>query len=185
VTTLVCNAGVLRPAGPLWEVEPEIWWRTQEIHLRGAFLYINAFVPGMVERGGGRVIVVSTSGGGKTWPYNSAYVVSKHALTMLADHLAQEARSHNVFAWAIAPAGTPTELVRERLGDPVAERYMAEAIAAQRASFGAADVGERIARNAQFCVDLASGRWDLLSGRYLRVDDDLAAMVREQAGAVD
>jgi NAD(P)-dependent dehydrogenase (short-subunit alcohol dehydrogenase family) len=178
-TTIVCNAGVLRPAGPLWEVDAEEWWRTQEIHLRGAFLYINTFVPGMIERGGGRVIVVSTSGGGATWAYNSAYVVSKNALSLLVSHLAEEGRPHNIFTWSISPAGVLTELVRQRLTDPVAHKYMgSELIQTIWARFKNADPQQRLAQNARFCIDLASGKWDALSGQYISATDDLAAMVR-------
>jgi NAD(P)-dependent dehydrogenase (short-subunit alcohol dehydrogenase family) len=181
VTTLVCNAGVLRPAGPLWEVDAETWWRTMEIHVRGSFLYINTFVPGMVERGGGRVIVVSTSGGGATWPYNSAYIVSKNTLSVMVAHLAAEGRQHNVFAWSISPAGVFTELVRERLDDPVAQKYMGDVIPAMRERFEEADPKERLAQNARFCIDLASGKGDALSGRYISARDDIEAMVRAAA----
>src|SRR5215203_212272 len=56
VDLLVNNAAIVGKTGPSWEVDPDIWWRCQEINLRGPCLCARAVVPGMVTRKRGRVI---------------------------------------------------------------------------------------------------------------------------------
>jgi NAD(P)-dependent dehydrogenase (short-subunit alcohol dehydrogenase family) len=50
VGILVNNAGLARSIGPVWEVEPEEWWRDVETNLRGPFLRARAVLPGMLAR---------------------------------------------------------------------------------------------------------------------------------------
>jgi NAD(P)-dependent dehydrogenase (short-subunit alcohol dehydrogenase family) len=60
VDLLVNNAGVGGEDGPAWETEPEAWWRTFEINVRGPFLMCRAVLPGMIERGHGRIVNVAS-----------------------------------------------------------------------------------------------------------------------------
>src|SRR3954468_15516763 len=59
VSVLVSNAGITGPFAPVWDADPDEWWRAQEVHIHGAFLCTRAVWPGMVERGGGRIIIIS------------------------------------------------------------------------------------------------------------------------------
>ena len=63
VDLLVNNAAILRTPGPLWEVDPDEWWRTMEVNVRGPFLCARAVLPGMIERGRGRIINVASGAG--------------------------------------------------------------------------------------------------------------------------
>jgi NAD(P)-dependent dehydrogenase (short-subunit alcohol dehydrogenase family) len=47
---LVNNAGVMGPVGYDWNVDPEDWWRTFEVNMRGPFLCARAVLPGMLAR---------------------------------------------------------------------------------------------------------------------------------------
>src|SRR5687768_11326203 len=59
VDLLVNNAGVPGPFGPIWQVDPDDWWRAQAIHIRAPMLFLHHVLPGMVARGRGRAICVS------------------------------------------------------------------------------------------------------------------------------
>ena len=58
VDLLVCNAGISGPSEPLGD--PDEWWRTFEVNVLGVYLCCNASRPGMVERGGGRIVNVAS-----------------------------------------------------------------------------------------------------------------------------
>ena len=60
VNILVNNAGVAGPIGADWEVDPEGWWHTFEINMRGPFLCARAVLPGMVTRQRGRIVNISS-----------------------------------------------------------------------------------------------------------------------------
>jgi hypothetical protein len=55
VDLLVANAGRFATGGPVWESDPDDWWRDVEVNLRGPLLAFSAVLPGMVERGHGHV----------------------------------------------------------------------------------------------------------------------------------
>lgn len=95
-TIVVHNAGVFWPFGPTWEVDPDRWWEAQVVHVRGAMLYINAFVPQMVERGRGKVILVVSRAGKAVQAHHSGYGVAKATEIRLAAFLAEEGRPHGV-----------------------------------------------------------------------------------------
>src|SRR6478735_3451262 len=57
---LVNNAGISGGSGLTRDVAPETWWEVLEINVRGTYLCSRAVLPGMVERGSGRIINVSS-----------------------------------------------------------------------------------------------------------------------------
>src|SRR5439155_7995722 len=59
ITLLVNNAGTAGPFGRDWEVDPDTWWECVEVSVRGAFLCNQAVIPGMIARGGGRIVHVA------------------------------------------------------------------------------------------------------------------------------
>src|SRR5258708_5450461 len=61
ITLLVNNAGIATESlGPTWEVDPEWWWRTMEVNVRGQFLCARSVLPGMVRRRQGRIVNMSS-----------------------------------------------------------------------------------------------------------------------------
>jgi NAD(P)-dependent dehydrogenase (short-subunit alcohol dehydrogenase family) len=61
VDLLVNNAGQFGPVGPIATTDPDQWWQTLEVNLRGPLYCARAVLPGMLSRGRGRIINVSTS----------------------------------------------------------------------------------------------------------------------------
>jgi 3-oxoacyl-[acyl-carrier protein] reductase len=162
ITVLVNNAGTAESGGPIWETDPEVWWRTVAINLRGTFLCSHFVMRGMVKRGRGRVINLDGGGSAYPQPRFTAYAGSKAAILRLTDTVAEEARMHGVSVFAIMPG-----LVQTRMGE-IAKREVARA----------RDVPwTPPERPAQLCVFLASGKADTLSGRCLSVRDNVADLV--------
>jgi 3-oxoacyl-[acyl-carrier protein] reductase len=88
VDLLVNNAGVIDPTEvPVWEADPDEWWDVVEVDLRGPFHTVRAVVPGMVERGGGRVVDLNSGAGAKDRDNYSAYCAAKAALFRLTGNL--------------------------------------------------------------------------------------------------
>jgi NAD(P)-dependent dehydrogenase (short-subunit alcohol dehydrogenase family) len=110
VDILVNNATVVE-TGPILELPLSAWDRAWEVDVRAAVLAIKAFLPGMLERGEG-VIVTVTSGEGM--PYLAPYSATKAALSSLALSLAAElGEDSGVYAFVFAPGMVDTPGIRE------------------------------------------------------------------------
>jgi NAD(P)-dependent dehydrogenase (short-subunit alcohol dehydrogenase family) len=180
VDVLVNNAGVGGPTGGLWEVDPDEWWRTIEINLRGTFVCTRAVLPGMVERRRGRIVNIVSNAGAHRWPYFTAYATSKGAVIKLTESLAAETREHGVTVFAAHPGLVRAGLTDAALaeGPRPAEGSLAERVRSwfERELAEGRTVSAEEA--AAFVVDLASGRADALSGRYVAIEDDLDALIQ-------
>src|SRR5947209_14631984 len=111
IDLLVNNAGIGGPFGPLWENDPDDWWRCLQVNLRGPFLCCREVLPGMIARGGGRIVNVASGAGTYAIPHMSAYVASKTALIRLSEQLALEAGPYGVKVFAIRPGVVRTAMV--------------------------------------------------------------------------
>jgi NAD(P)-dependent dehydrogenase (short-subunit alcohol dehydrogenase family) len=171
VDLLVSNAGQFGPVGPLAVTDPDEWWQTLEVNLRGPLYCARAVLPGMLARGHGRVVNVCSGVGFAAIPMLSAYVVSKTALYRLSENLAAETRGQGVTVFAIDPGLVRTAISESALscGEPSIEQWFTGAFANQD------DVSAEAA--ATLVVYLASGAADVLSGRNIDVSDDLAQMI--------
>ncbi|WP_240554419.1 SDR family oxidoreductase, partial [Streptomyces niveiscabiei] len=96
-------AGVPGPAGPVWESDPAEWQHAMDVNLGGTLAACRAVVPGMIERGRGRIVTVSSHAGHTRWPYVSAYSVSKAAVNKLTENLAIELLPHDIAAFSYHP----------------------------------------------------------------------------------
>ncbi len=174
VTLLVSNAGVPDPFGPLWEIDPEKWWAAQAVHVRAPMLFMREVMPEMVARRAGRVIVVSALASRVVAPNLSAYCVGKAAQVRLVEQAASEAQAHGVKVFAIDPGFVITALAEATMNSPDAQRWLPGMVKRLHERKAVSDSGD-FERCAQRCVDLASGRYDALSGKYMELDDDLDA----------
>ncbi len=181
---LVSNAGVPGPFGPLWQVDPDEWWRAQEVHIRAPFLLLHGALPGMVARGQGRVVCVSAKAARIVAPHLSAYCTGKIAQNRLVAEAGVELVGTGVSAFAIDPGFVPTQLARETMEDPAAQQFLGGMVERLRQRFDDPTATADLARCAQRVLDLASGRYDLLSGGYYELPDDLdeALAARRAAG---
>ncbi|BDZ53569.1 3-hydroxybutyrate dehydrogenase [Agromyces marinus] len=113
---LVNNAG-LQHVRPIEEFEPERFSLLLRVMLEAPFLLIRAALPGMYERGWGRVINVSSVHGLRASPYKSAYVAAKHGLEGLSKVTALEGGAHGVTSNCVNPGYVRTPLVEQQVAD--------------------------------------------------------------------
>ena len=109
VDILVNNAGLMAEIPmdvPLAKLSLDWWERVLRVNLTGPFLCIQAVVPEMRRRGGGRI--VNQSSGGAFGP-SHVYGVSKLGLVSLTVHFARELAPFKITVNAIAPGFTTTE----------------------------------------------------------------------------
>lgn len=175
VDLLVNNAGRFGPVGPLAAIDPDEWWQVLEVNLRGPLYCARAVLPGMLARGHGRIVNVSSGAGFAAIPMLSAYAVSKTALYRLSENLAAETRGHGVTVFAIDPGLVRTAISESALscGEPSVEQWFTDAFANQED--GPAEWA------ATLVAYLASGAADALSGRNIGVSDDAEQMVARAA----
>ena len=172
VDLLVNNAGTMGPLGPIWEADPGDWWHSIEVNLRGPYLCSRALLPGMVERRRGRIINVSTSAATVAVAHMGAYVIAKTALIRFSENLAAELLNSGVSVFAISPGTVRTAMSEHLLESEAGKKWLPWF----RKLF---DRGRDVPaeKPAQLVVQLASGRADALSGRFIDVSDDLAKLL--------
>lgn len=113
---LVNNAGIQRVA-PIESYEPEMWRRIHTLMLEAPFLLIRAALPGMYERGFGRILNLSSVHGIRASAFKSAYVAAKHGLEGLSKVTALEGAPHGVTSNCINPGYVRTALVEAQIAD--------------------------------------------------------------------
>ena len=173
VDLLVNNAGHGGEMAPLWEIDPDEWWRCMDVNLRGPYLCARSVVPGMIARGSGRIINTASHTGLGLWPHFSAYPISKAAVIRLSETLAAETKEYDISVFAIHPGGVQTALTEAQLLSEGAKRWYPKYY--EYASKGGKGQPPELA--AQLVLFLASGRADALSGCYISVDDDVIKLV--------
>jgi 3-hydroxybutyrate dehydrogenase len=114
IAILINNAGTVE-SGPFAKADPTIFRTMWSVHLMGAVHTSQAVLPGMIERGFGRIVNVASTAGLKGYAYVTAYCAAKHALVGLTRALAAETATRGVTVNAVCPGYTDTELVRDSI----------------------------------------------------------------------
>jgi NAD(P)-dependent dehydrogenase (short-subunit alcohol dehydrogenase family) len=109
IDILVNNAGMATSA-PVKSLDLADWSRVLEVNATGTLLCTQAFLPGMLQRGWGRIINVASVAGKVGDRYIAAYAASKHAVLGLTRSLALEVAEHGVTANAVCPGYVETPM---------------------------------------------------------------------------
>ncbi len=163
VDILVNSAGVVGPNKPLWEIEPADWARTFAVNVHGTYNLCRSFVPGMRDRGWGRIVNVASIAGKEGNPNMSAYSASKAAVIGLTKSLGKELAAEGVLVNAVAPALIETPM-NAATAPHVLER-LTSLIPMQRVGH-AEEVAELITWLASDRVSFSTGAvYDISGGR--------------------
>ena len=115
ITLLINNAGVLDPLGKLWETDPEQAGRLIDINLSGAYYCMRAVLPGMVQRGQGKIVNVSSSAAARIAPGWSVYAASKAGLDQLTRSAAADLKATAIGVYSLYPGLVETQMVETLL----------------------------------------------------------------------
>jgi NAD(P)-dependent dehydrogenase (short-subunit alcohol dehydrogenase family) len=164
IDLLVANAGISGPRVPSWEADLERWWHTFEVNVLGVHLCCRAVVPGMLERGGGRIVITGSGAAYLPGVGTTAYPASKAAVCRYGEALATELRGR-IPVFFISPGLVRTEMTEGWFPDD--------------APWTPPELAPQLVRA------LASGRADALAGRYLHAEhDDVDDLIR-RAGEIE
>ena len=163
VDLLVNNAGIEVARGPLWEQDADEWWRVFEVNVLGAMLCCRAVLPGMVERGGGRIVNV---GSGASYLAATPGEHDRHRLRPEQGRTGQLRRAAGpqvselgIRVFVDQPGLVRTDMTEPSFGDD--------------APWTPPELAPRLVRV------LASGRADALAGRYIHAEhDDVEDLIR-------
>jgi 3-oxoacyl-[acyl-carrier protein] reductase len=150
---LVANAGISEghEPRPSWEIDPEDWWHVYEVNVLGVHLCCRAVIPGMLERGRGRIVITGSGSAYLPGGDSTAYPPSKAAVCRYGEMLANEL-ADRIPVFVISPGLVQTEMTAGALPDD--------------APWTPPELAPELVR------ELASGRYDALAGRYLHAEHD-------------
>ena len=107
---LINNAGVMEEFKPTLDSDPDQWWQTWTVNIRGTWLLTRALLPLMLKEGDKQIIMLSSIGAFMPAPGGSAYQMSKLALLRYAEYLNIEYGAQGVVAYGLHPGAIPTDI---------------------------------------------------------------------------
>jgi NAD(P)-dependent dehydrogenase (short-subunit alcohol dehydrogenase family) len=103
VDALIANSGIGGPSSPLWELDRGAWDETFAVNVTGVFLSARAFLPSMLDRRRGSIVVIGSMTGKRPLWGRTPYAASKLALVGLVRTLAVEAAPSGVRVNLVSP----------------------------------------------------------------------------------
>ncbi len=150
IDLLCANAGIGSRDARAWEADLDEWWRTFEVNVLGVHLCCRAVIPGMLERGHGRIVITGSGAAYLPASSNSAYSASKAAVCRYGEILASQLEGR-LPVFVFSPGLVRTQMTTWAPDD---------------APWTPSELAPRLVRV------LASGRADALAGRYLHAEHD-------------
>lgn len=173
IELLVNNAGILGPLGPLEQANIGEWWRAMEVNVLGPLICTQSVLPFMITQHAGRIVNMASGAGAVPFSYFSSYVTGKTALVRLTECSAAEVKQHGICIFAAGPGTVRTAMSEHSLNSPEGKQWLPWF---RRIFDEGLDVPPE--RPAELVFQLASGKADALSGRFISISDDLDMLVR-------
>jgi 3-oxoacyl-[acyl-carrier protein] reductase len=164
IDLLVANAGVALWEPSAWKVEPAEWWHVHEVNVLGVYLSCRAVIPGMIERGSGRIVITASGAAYLPGSKSTAYSSSKASVTRFGETLALQLEPYGIPVFPISPGLVRTEMTEGAFPDD--------------APWTSPEAAPRLVR------ELAGGRFDRLSGRYIHAEHDPPGELQQRIDAI-
>ena len=171
VDILVNNAGIQHVA-PIEDFPVDKWNAIMAINLAASFHTIRHALPGMKQRGWGRIINIASAHALVASPFKSAYVAAKHGIAGLIKTVALEVAEHGITANAICPGYVLTPLVEHQIPDTAKARGITEQQVVKDVLLAAQPTKQfvRVDEVAALAVFLATDAAKSITGAILPVD---------------
>ncbi len=162
IDLLVNNAGIGAGSETPWGLPVDEWWAVHEVNVKGPYICTQAVMQHMTMQRAGRIIDVGSLVGTYPNPTASPYAASKAALFRWNSCLAEGAREYGVSVFIISPGLVATDMTDiPQFKDVPADQWVP------------------IEKSGELVVALASGKADVLTGRFIHVLDDLDALIAQ------
>lgn len=170
---LVNNAAAQEPGGTILDADPEVYWRTWEVNVRGLFNMTRAFLPALIEchkdNGGlGELINVASSGGLSARPGGASYRSSKLAVMRWTENIQLDHAHQGLLTYCVNPGAIKTEITRLTVPESIRDRLPHHPSIA----------GDTIAW-------LGSQRREWLAGRYISCPWDMEELLSREEEIVN
>jgi 2-dehydro-3-deoxy-L-rhamnonate dehydrogenase (NAD+) len=160
---LVNSAGIPGNSLRTTEVDDAEWNRVMGINANGSFFLSRAVLPGMLERGYGRIVLIASIAGKEGNPMAAAYSASKAAVIALAKAIGKDVAGSGVLINAVAPAVIETPILAAVSEEHV--EYMLQRVPLGRMGT-AAEVANLVAFLASEDLSFSTGAtFDISGGR--------------------
>lgn len=113
IDIVVNNAGVTSGLSKIADTDPDQWWRTWVVNVRGTYLVTRAFLPLMLQGGDKQIVNVCTVGAHLVGPGASAYQSSKLAQLRFTEFVSAEYKDEGVLAFCVHPGNVGTDIIAD------------------------------------------------------------------------
>jgi 3-oxoacyl-[acyl-carrier protein] reductase len=162
INILVNNAGTGGSSIITKDMPPDAWENTVSVNLSGAFYCCQAVIPGMIEKGEGKIVNIASLAASRMSKLGGAdYTASKYGLVGLSHHLAFELAAYKINVNTVCPGATLTPLVVSKTTEQFRDTI------SKQIPLGRWVAPEDIAEAVLF---LASDRSSMITGVVLGVD---------------
>ncbi|KAF2204953.1 putative 2-(R)-hydroxypropyl-CoM dehydrogenase [Delitschia confertaspora ATCC 74209] len=172
LNVLINNAGVLGKYGLIADSDPDVWWQTLNVNVRGPYLVTRAFLPLLLKAGTDEekyIVNVCSVGAHLTNPRLSAYQVAKNGLLKFTTLTNAEYSPQGVTAFAIHPGNIPTDIMGGPSAIPPHHKHV---------------FVETPELSGDSVVYLVSKRREWLGGRYINCTWDLPELMSKEVEIV-
>lgn len=169
---ILMNVAGIQHVSPVQDFDTAKFQMMIDLMLIAPFALSKAVLPGMYEKGWGRLVHISSVHGVSASPYKSAYISAKHGLEGLSKTIAREAASHGVTSNTIGASYVRTPLVENQIADQAKTHGITEAEVLEKVLLADQDIKrllevDEVASMAHYlCTDAATG----VTGAHFALD---------------
>lgn len=170
---VVAFAGVAQAVGPVQSVDVDEWWRAVEVDLRGTMLTLRESLNVMVPHGAGRIVTVYGNLGDRRGRHVSAFAAAKAGVARLTEVAANEVAGSGIVVLGVHPGFVRTPMTESLAWGPAGSTWLPAFSEGVEDRWGGPEAA------ADLIARIATGAADQLSGRMLRVWDDIPSVMAD------